>query len=87
MTLTANSTMTFTAFTPLDDGIIQINLVCLTPGAGEATDYIVYITDAEFAAASTNPLLRTLVSDKLNRKYRLTGFTRLTALLGATFSV
>jgi hypothetical protein len=82
MPLSANATLTFTRYNVTDAGI-DLWFTCDNPGGGMPSDYQVGLTDAELAGVSTVAQLKTLVTNKLSRRYRATGIsTKLDALLG-----
>lgn len=72
MALAANAVMTFTAYDVEDDGI-RLRFVCSNPGGGEPSDYDILLTDAELAGVSTQAQLKTLVTTKLQRRWRAYG--------------
>lgn len=80
-------TLTFTDYTVLDDGI-QFHFASPDPGAGQPSDYYVQATDAELAAVTTQAQLRTLVTNKLQRKLRATGIaTKLDPFIGQSLVI
>lgn len=88
MALAANAVMTFEGYDILETGGIIMKFVCANPGGGNPSDYTVYITDAELTGTSNTAALRTLVTTKLNRKYRATGLaTKLDPLIGQTVTI
>jgi hypothetical protein len=94
-TLNANAVMTFqspdSGFTPaylVTDGGITLNFLCANPGAGMPSGYSVFVSDAELAAVSTVPQAVSLVTTKLQRKYRNTGIaTKLDPLVGQSITI
>jgi hypothetical protein len=87
MPLATNATMTFASYT-VEDGGIRLRFVCSNPGGGEPSDYDVFVTDAEITATANLPALRTLVTDKLERRYRATTVAaRLDPLIGQTIVI
>ena len=89
MALAVNAVMTFMDYQLLDNPLgIEFHFVCSNPGPGQPSDYTVIVTDAEWAAATNNTQRRTLVTNKLQRKYRAAGLaTALDGLIGSTFTV
>jgi len=69
MPLQSNCTMTFNSYEINDEGI-KFNFVCLNPGAGQPTDYCIIISDSELSTISNTLQFKTLVQNKLQRKYR-----------------
>lgn len=87
MPLAPNAVMTFTAYTVLDD-VILMRFVCSNPGGGEPSDYTVTITDAELNGTANVAALKTLVTTKLQRKFRANGLaTKLDPLIGNTITI
>ena len=87
MSLKANASMTFVGYGVGNDGI-TLNFVCAQPGAGEPTDYLVFFTDTELTAISTQPQLAAAVRAKLERKYRLTNIaSKLDAFIGQSLTI
>ena len=94
MTLNENAVMTFQspdgvtpAYQVTDDGIMMW-FVCGDPGPNMPTGYSVLVTDAELAGISTTAQLKTLVTTKLQRKYRATGIsTKLDSLIGQSITI
>jgi hypothetical protein len=89
MALRTGAVLTFDSFEVQDNGTTLLKFVCTDPGPGEPTDYTVTVTDAELAAATTTPLLRTLIQGKLDRKIRAASgiSTRLSPFVGQTLTV
>ena len=87
MALRANAVLKFTSY-GVEDGGIRLGFVCADPGAGEASDYFVFLSDADLAGVSTLAALKTLVTTKLQRQFRASGIaTKLDPLLGTTITV
>lgn len=87
MPVQANATFTFTAYEVTDAGI-RMDFVCPNPGAGEANDYAILVTDAELATVTTLPQFTTLVTSKLQRKIRATNIaTKLDPRLGQSLII
>ena len=87
MSLATNAIMTFSAY-DAEDGGIRLRFVCSNPGGGEPSDYDVFITDDELAGTANLAALKTLVTTKLNRRYRAVGLaTKLDPLIGQTITI
>ncbi len=87
MALAASAVMTFVGYA-VEDGGVRMRFVCSNPGGGEPSDYDILLTDAEIAGVSTTAQLRTLVTSKLGRKLRATGFTsKLDPFIGQTVTI
>lgn len=87
MSLATNATMIFSAYA-VEDGGIRLRFVCSNPGGGEPSDYDCVLTDAEIAGVNTQAQLRTLVTTKLGRKLRATGFTaKLDPFIGQSVTI
>lgn len=87
MALAANATMTFTAYR-VEDGGIRMWFVCSNPGGGEPSDYDVFLTDSEITGTANLAALKTLVTTKLNRRYRAsTVASRLDPLIGQSITI
>lgn len=69
MALQANAVMTFADFEVADAGI-TLHFVCSNPGPSQPSDYYILITDVELSAATTQQQRVSLVTSKLQRKYR-----------------
>jgi len=72
MPLNVNAVLVFTSYVVIDAGI-EMAFICSNPGPGEVSEYTILMTDAELATVTTQAQLRTLVTTKLNRRYRATG--------------
>jgi len=80
--LKSNVTMTFFGYEVQDTGI-NLHFLCPDPGAGENSDWYVFLTDAEVASITSLATARTLVTTKLNRKFRAASIaTKLDQLIG-----
>jgi hypothetical protein len=80
-------TFRFDSYEVADDGI-ALHFVSPDPGPGRPSDYFVTVTDAELAAAANAAQLRTLVTAKLQRKFRAAGIsTKLDAFIGSTIDL
>ena len=80
-------TLTFTSYEVTDSGI-SLHFVSPDPGPAKPSDYYVSLTDAEIAGVSTQAQLRTLVTNKLNRKLRALGFTtKLDPFIGQSLTI
>jgi hypothetical protein len=87
MPLQANAIMTFVGYRIEGTGL-TMQFVCSNPGGGEPSDYDVFLTDAEVTGTANLAALKTLVTTKLNRKYRATGLaTKLDPLIGQTITI
>lgn len=87
MSLATDAIMTFSAY-DVEDGGIRLRFVCSNPGGGEPSDYDVFVTDAELAGTANLAQLKTLVTTKLNRRYRAVGLaTKLDPLIGQTITI
>lgn len=87
MGLRANASLQFTRYL-IEDGGVRFFFVCANPGPGEASDYDVLATDAELAGVSTTPQLVTLVTGKLQRRWRANGIaSKLDPLIGQSISI
>lgn len=69
MPLKADATMVFIDYQIKDNGL-ELHFVCPDPGSGEVSDYYILATDAEILAVTEISEFRTLVVDKLERKFR-----------------
>ncbi len=69
MGLAINATMVFMSYQVQDSGI-QFHFVCPDPGGEQPSDYYILVTDAEVAAITTLASAKTLILNKLARKYR-----------------
>lgn len=79
--------LTFIDYAVTDNGV-EMRFLADNPGAGNPSYYTILITDAEIAGISTAPQLRTLVTTKLNRKLRATGFaTKLDPFIGQSVTI
>ena len=87
MALKTNATLEFSSYTVLDTGI-EMTFTCPNPGPGEYSHYVILLTDAELATVTTQVQLRTLVTSKLQRRYRATGIaSKLDQFIGQTLTV
>jgi hypothetical protein len=50
-----------------------MQFLCANPGPGEASQYTILITDVELATVTLQAQLLTLVTTKLQRKFRSSG--------------
>ncbi len=57
----------------VEDDATYMEFLWPNPGPGLATNYTIRLTDAELAAVTTQPQLRTLVISKLQRKLQAAG--------------
>lgn len=89
MALRVGATLTFTGYRIVDSPLgVELQFLCADPGGGEPSDYTVLITDTEWATAANPAARRTLIQNKLNRKYRATGLANtLDPLIGTTLVV
>ncbi len=69
MSVRANATMVFMDYEVQDTGI-QLHFLCPDPGPGKASDYYVFVTDAEVGAIRNLAQAQTLITTKLARKLR-----------------
>lgn len=87
MALKAGATLTFTAYA-VEDGGITLRFLCADPGGGEPSDYGIVLTDADLATVSTALQFRTLVQNRLQRKFRAAGIaSRLDPLIGQSVTI
>ncbi len=87
MALKANSVLTFTGYRVTDFGI-DLLFTCADPGAGEPTDYRVFVTDAELASVTSLATFRTLVDTKLSRGIRAASIaSKLDSMIGQTRTI
>lgn len=85
--LRPNASLEFQKWELLDDGL-RLHFLCADPGPGEESSYAVTVTDAELSATANLAQLRTLVTTKLERRYRAaTIAARLTPLIGQNVTV
>lgn len=85
--LRANASLEFKRWELLDDGL-RLHFLCADPGPGEWSDYAVTVTDAELSATANLAQLRTLVTNKLERRYRASAIAaRLNPLLGQSVTI
>lgn len=79
--------MVFAQYLVVHDGI-EMEFRCPNPGPGQASEYVIKVTDTELAGVSTQAQLRTLLTTKLNRKIRATGIaTKLDQFLNQSITV
>lgn len=87
MALKINATLQFTSYEVKNDGI-SLGFTCFDPGAGEANDYTVFVSDTELSGISNLSQFRTLVLSKLQRKYRAQGIaSKLDSLIGQEVTI
>lgn len=87
MAVQANATFTFIDYEMRDDGV-NMHFVCANPGPGQASDYYILLTDADVAGVTTQNQLKTLVTSKLQRKIRASGFaSKLDPFVGQAVTV
>lgn len=94
MPLSANAVLTFAIFPEwerayrVEDGGIHMHFVCANPGAGQVSDYFIFLTDADLAGAANQNQLLTLVTTKLNRALRATGIaSKLDQFVGQSITI
>lgn len=87
MPLTANATLTFTAYQIAESGVVM-DFVCSDPGPGMATDWSITLTDTDLSVVTTGAQFRTLVQTRLSRLIRGTGLaSKLDSLIGQSVTV
>lgn len=87
MALNTNAIMKFIGYEILDDGIVACTFLCLLPGAGEPSNYVIHLSDSEITG-STLAQLKTLVTQRLQRKFRSNGLsTYLDGLIGQDVTI
>ena len=87
MALRVNATMRFDSYTVEDNGI-QFHFVCIDPGPGMNSDYYVLVTDAELTGVTSQAQLASLITTKLQRRYRATGAaSKLDPFIGQTLVI
>lgn len=94
MSLRVNATLTFdvypewgSAYRVADDGI-ELCFLCADPGPGMPSFWIIHITDTELAGAINQTQLKTLVTDKLKRKFRAANIgTKLDPFVGQSITI
>jgi hypothetical protein len=72
MPLNPTATMTLADYEVLDVGV-RLHFVSPNPGAGQASDYDVVVSDVELASTKTQAELAALVKGALNRRLLATG--------------
>ena len=89
MALRGSAVLLVTGYRILDAPVgFELQFICANPGQGEPSDYTVVITDAEWAAATNANARRTVVQNKLNRKFRATGLAvTIDPIVNTTFTV
>jgi len=71
MAIRSNAVLTLQRdYTYDDHNGITFHFVCLDPGPGEANDYYISLTSAEFDAAVSNVLFRNELQSRLERLLR-----------------
>jgi hypothetical protein len=87
MAIKPDAVMIFTSYTVEDAGI-RFHFVCADPGPGLESDYFVFCTDAEVQACTTQPQLKALLTEKLDRAIRYGDFgAKLDPLLGQSITI
>ena len=82
MALRANASLKFVDYV-IEDGGVRLRFVCADPGAGEPSDYTIYLTDVDVLAVTSQSLLA-----KLSRAYRASGTaSRLDPFIGQAFTI
>lgn len=79
--------MVFVRYEVQDDGV-TLEFLAPDPGPGRLTAYSIFVTDAELAATTTSPQLRTLVTAKLQRKVQATNIaSKLDGFIGQSVTI
>jgi hypothetical protein len=87
MSIPANASFVFTSYEVGIEGV-RCLFVCHNPGPGQPTDYLIQCTDAEIAQVTTQAQLRDLMTTKLNRSIRRTGFAaKLDPFIGQSLTI
>lgn len=87
MALRVNATLVFSSYA-VHDGDIEFRFVCPDPGPGEPSEYTVTATDTELSTVNTAAQLRTLLTTKLQRKWRQSGIaSKLDTFLGQSITI
>ena len=73
----------------IQDGGVTLHFTCANPGPGMVNDWYILLTDAEIAGAANQAQLRTLVVNKLERKFRAAGgiATKLDPFIGQSVTI
>ena len=81
------ASLTFLSYEVEDTGI-EMEFLNPTPGPGKATNYTIFVTDAELSGVSTPAQLRTLVVAKLQRKIQASGIaSKLDTFIGQSVTI
>lgn len=87
MALKPNASLTFTRYEVTDTGV-RFWFVCPDPGAGENTDYSVFLTDAEMGAITSLATFQSALLAKLKRYWRAEGIaSKLDSLIGRSITL
>lgn len=87
MPLQPNAILTFLDYL-VEDGGVRMNFVSPDPGPGQPSFYTILLTDADLAAVTTQPQLKSLVTTKLQRICRAQGFTtKLDPFIGQSLTI
>lgn len=87
MALKPNARLTFVRYEVERDGV-TLWFLCHDPGAGQPSDYPVFVSNTELAAITTQLQLRDLCLAKLKRWYRADGIaSKLDALIGQSITL
>ena len=85
MALRGSATMQLIDYA-VEDGGVRFHFLCPDPGAGENSDYYVFLTNLEISSSTSDNALKTKLSDALKRRYRNVGFTRGDTLVATAYS-
>ena len=87
MALKPNAPLTFTRYTVLYNGV-ELWFTCADPGAGEQSEYSVFLEDAVVATLTTQQLWGQAALDALKRQVRANGIAkRLDSMIGRTITL
>lgn len=87
MPLNPNAVLTFASYA-VEHGGVRFHFVCANPGAGQASDYYVFVTDAEMATITSVATFGSLLLAKLKRQERADGIaSKLDSLIGRTITL
>lgn len=91
MPLRTNAVLTFAGYQalPTVPVTVELRFTCADPGPNMEGGYMVTVTDAELTAATTGPLLKQLLLDKLKLQFKplSVNAARLDGLIGQTVTV
>lgn len=72
----------------VEDASVRLTFLNPDPGPGRASEYTIVVSDAELAAVTTSPELRTLVTAKLRRKLQAANIaSKLDGFIGQSVTI